>query len=217
MVYRHSWLAGGASIALAFYGLNRLLRPTVEGPQWQLVVLAGLILGALITWAAVSYRLATIWVIAFNATALFLAAVRFTTPETTAFIFPTGASLRIMGTELSRATDVIQNGVEPVVPIIGLVVIVTAVFWAIGALLVWGLLNGHPFIALLPRSSWRSSSPPWTATRPAWSSSPFSRRSSEHRSWPSTSMNVTGEPGEWLTRVGGQHPSGTLRHRSRAR
>lgn len=150
MVYRHSWVAGGASIALAFYGLNRLLSPTVEGPQWQLVVLAGLSLGALITWAAVSYRLATIWVIALNATALFLAAVRFTAPETTAFILPTGTSLQIMGTELSRASDVIQNGVAPVVPIIGLVVIVTAVFWALGALLVWGLLNGHPFIALLP-------------------------------------------------------------------
>jgi transglutaminase-like putative cysteine protease len=150
MVYRYSWLAGGASIAFAYLGLNRLLRPTVEGPQWQLVVLAGLALGALITWAAVSYRLATIWVVALNVVAFGLTAVRFTTPETTVFVFPSRESVRIMGAELTRATDIIQNGVEPVVPIIGLVVIVTAVFWSLGALLVWGLLKGHPLVGLIP-------------------------------------------------------------------
>jgi transglutaminase-like putative cysteine protease len=150
MVYRYSWLAGFASIAYAFYELSRVLRPTGTGPKWQLVVLAGLALGAVITWTAVTYRLAPVWIILLNAGAFVLAAGRFIAPDTTFLIFPSGETISILRSELGRAFDLIQNGVEPVIPIPGLLVILAALFWGLGSVLVWGLLRGHPFIGLIP-------------------------------------------------------------------
>lgn len=150
MVYRYSWLAGFASIAFAFYELSRLLRPTASGPKWQLVVLAALALGAVITWTAVTYRLAPVWIILLNIGAFFLAAGRFIAPDTTFLVFPSGETITILRSELSRAFDLIQNGVEPVIPIPGLLVILAALFWGLGSVLVWGLLRGHPFIGLIP-------------------------------------------------------------------
>jgi transglutaminase-like putative cysteine protease len=150
MVYRYSWVAGLGAVAFSFWELTKLLRPSVGSTHWQLIVLAGLALGMIITWTALSYRM-PMWLAALlNAGALFLAAARFAAPESTVLVFPTGASIGALGTELQRAWELIQNGVEPVIPLPGLVIIVTAVFWAMGAALVWGLMKSHPFTALVP-------------------------------------------------------------------
>ena len=150
MVYRYSWLAGFAAIAFSFWQLTKLLRPSVGTTHWQLIVLAGLLLGMIITWTAVSYRLSTWLVAGLNLGALFLAAARYAAPDSTILVVPTGESVSILRAELVRAWQVIQNGVEPVIPIPGLVVLVTAVFWGLGAVFVWGLLTRHPFVGLLP-------------------------------------------------------------------
>lgn len=150
MVYRYSWLAGLGVIAFSFWELTKLLRSSVGSTAWQLIVLAGLALGMIITWTAVSYRLGTWLVALLNGGALFLAAARFSAPESTVLVFPTGDSVAMLGAELERAWQLIQNGVEPVIPLPGLVIIVTAVFWAMGAMLVWGLMRTHPFVALVP-------------------------------------------------------------------
>ena len=70
MVYRYSWIAGLASIGFAFWQLGGLLLPTGSGARWQLVVLSGLIIGLVITWTAVTYRLRTFVVVLINAGAL---------------------------------------------------------------------------------------------------------------------------------------------------
>ncbi len=85
-----------------------------------------------------------------NAGALFLAAARFAAPSESVFVFPTPAGLNSLWADLTRAFDVIRNGVEPVRPITGIVIILTALFWLLGALLAWGLSKDHPFVALLP-------------------------------------------------------------------
>ena len=59
MVYRYSGLAGLVGLAFAFCMLNELLRPTIAGVPWQFVVAAGMLLGAIVTWTAVSCRLGT--------------------------------------------------------------------------------------------------------------------------------------------------------------
>lgn len=150
MVYRYSWIAGLAALAFSFWELTKLLRPSVGSTHWQLIVGAGLALGMIITWTAISYRLGTVVVVLLNGAALFLAAARFAAPDSTILVFPTGDSISTLGTELQRAWELIQNGVEPVIPLPGLVVIVTALFWALGAVLVWGLMKTHPFVALVP-------------------------------------------------------------------
>ena len=150
MVYRHSWIVGFASIGFAFWHLTRLLLPTLSGAKWQLVVLSGLILGILITWTAITYRVGTLVVAGINLAVLFLAATRFAAPESTFLLFPTWTGITALGADLSRAFDVIRFSVEPVLPITGVVVIITALFWLLGAMLAWGLLKGHPFAALIP-------------------------------------------------------------------
>ncbi len=150
MVYRYSWLAGLAAIAFAFWRLGRLLLPTNSGVTWQIVVLSGLLIGLVVTWTAISYRIRTIWIIVINAAALLLAGTRFAAPEASIVVLPTPASFSALGADLTRAFDIIRNGVEPVRPVTGIVIILTALFWVLGALLAWGLTKDHPFVALLP-------------------------------------------------------------------
>ncbi|MBQ0817460.1 MAG: hypothetical protein KBT60_05740, partial [Methyloceanibacter sp.] len=85
-----------------------------------------------------------------NVAALFLAATRFSAPSESLLIFPTTPGVVALWSDLVRAFDVIRHNVEPVRPITGIVVILTALFWLLGALLAWGLSKEHPFVALLP-------------------------------------------------------------------
>ena len=150
MVYRFTWIAGVAAIAMALLRLNELMRPTVEGAPWQLVVIAGVVLGAVVTWTALAYRLNLLLVGALNAAAFVIIAVRISVPDTTVALLPTSDSIRDLGVELDYAMSVVRAGVAPVIPATGLVVLITGIFWALGALMVWGLLKGKPYVALLP-------------------------------------------------------------------
>jgi transglutaminase-like putative cysteine protease len=150
MVYRRSWLAGLAAVGFAFSGLSGLLRPTATGTSWQLIVIAALVLGATITWTTLTYRAHPVLVAGFNLVAMGLAVARIAAPETTRGLLPTGETLRSLGAELDRALSVIRTGIEPVQPLPGIVIIVAIVFWVTGALLAWGLMRGHPYVALIP-------------------------------------------------------------------
>lgn len=150
MVYRYSWIAGLASIGFAFWQLSRLLLPSSTGARWQFVVLSGLAIGLMITWTAVTYRLRIGWIVAINVIVLFLAGARFAAPPDSIPIVPTISGVLALSSDLVRAFDVIRHGVEPVRPITGMVVILTALFWLLGAFLAWGLSKDHPFVALLP-------------------------------------------------------------------
>ncbi|KAA3635584.1 MAG: hypothetical protein DWP92_10735, partial [Armatimonadetes bacterium] len=70
-------------------------------------------------------------------------------PDTLWAIFPTGETISTLQTELSRAFELIQHGVEPVRPVPGLVAMLAGLFWILGFLLVAGLLNGRPFVATI--------------------------------------------------------------------
>ncbi len=150
MVYRYSWVAGAAGLALALVRLQDLVQTSSSGAPWQLVVIAGAVLGAIITWTALAYRVNTALVALINAVALVFTSVRIAVPDTTAFLLPTGESITALRAEMGYAVDVIRSGVAPVIPASGLVVVITAVFWGLGALLVWGLRTGRPFAALAP-------------------------------------------------------------------
>jgi transglutaminase-like putative cysteine protease len=150
MVYRYSWVAGFAGVGFAVWELNRLLLPTVSGTAWQLVVLAGFLVGLIITWTAVSYRLSPLWIAAINVAVFVPAVARFASPGTAFLVFPTGASFAALWTQMVRASDLIRHGIDPVRPIPGIVIVLTALLWLLGALLAWGLSKDHPFVALAP-------------------------------------------------------------------
>jgi len=150
VVYRYSWIAGLASIGFAYWQLGRLLLATGSGAKWQLVVLSGLAIGIILTWTAVTYRLKAWWIALINAGALVLAATRFSAPSQTILVIPMPAAFASLWADLDRAFDLIRHGVEPVRPIPGVVMILTALFWLLGSLLAWGLSKDHPFVAVIP-------------------------------------------------------------------
>ncbi len=150
MVYRYSWLAGLGGLLFAFVGLNGLLQSTVEGPPWQFVVIAGVALGVIITWTVLSYRLNEWIVVGLNLVAMLVAVGRIAAPDTTAFILPTASTFTELRVQFDQAFDIIRHGHEPVIPVSGIVVILMLLFWAVGALLAWGLTTGHPYVAVLP-------------------------------------------------------------------
>lgn len=150
MAFRYSWLAGTVALLFVLYQLNGLLKSTVDGTPWQLVVIAALVLGVAITWTALAYRLPTWLAVIINALAAVIAIARVSAPETTWALLPTSETLDLLGTQLSQALDIIRNGIEPVIPVAGLVVMLLVLFWTIGFLFAWGLSKGHPYVALLP-------------------------------------------------------------------
>lgn len=149
MVYRFSWLAGIAGIGFALARAERLLRSSVDGLPWEVVLITAAILGATITWAGLAYRLSGRSVAIVNAAAALLAVIRIAVPSTTWFIFPTPSSFEALGNELVFARDVISTGIAPVIPLSGVIAIMSLVFWALGALLSWGLSRGRPYVAVL--------------------------------------------------------------------
>jgi transglutaminase-like putative cysteine protease len=150
MVYRYSWIAGAAALVFAFTGLNDLLRPTGSGTKWQFIVIAALVLGATITWTALSYRAHPIIVILLNLVAMSIAVTRIAAPEGTSGLIPGNDTLVALRDHLGRALELIRTGIEPVQPLPGIVIIVAVVFWVTGMLLTWGLMRGHPYLALVP-------------------------------------------------------------------
>lgn len=149
MVYRFSWIAGIAGIGLALARAERLLRSSIEGMPWELILATAAVLGATITWAGLSYRLSGRTVAAINVVAGVLVMVRIAVPDTTWFIFPTLESVTALRDEMVFARDVISTGVAPVIPLSGIVAILALVFWGLGALLSWGLGRARPYVAVL--------------------------------------------------------------------
>lgn len=149
MVYRFSWIAGLAGIALALWESTFVLRDSSSGTSWQIVIVVSVLLSMGITWTALAYK-ARVWIaVAANAIAFILVAGFLIAPETLWGIFPTGETFQAFDVELRRALEIIQHGVEPVRPVPGLVMLLAGLFWTLGFLLVAGLLNNRPFVATL--------------------------------------------------------------------
>ncbi|MCL1595573.1 MAG: DUF3488 and transglutaminase-like domain-containing protein [Actinomycetia bacterium] len=149
MVYRFSWLAGIAAIGLAFWELSFILRSSVVGTPWQLAILIAAVLGAGITWSLLAFRATALLVAVGNIAAFIITAGLLIAPKTLWTIFPTSATWQALVFEMERALEVIRYGVEPVRPVPGLVLLLAVLFWTLGFLLVAGLLNDRPFVALI--------------------------------------------------------------------
>ncbi len=150
MGYRLSAVAGIAAIGLALARLQRLFLPSIDGLPWEIAVAASALLAAALTWAMIAYGLGTRLIVGVNLIAATLMVVRLAVPSTTWFLLPTAESLSTLTTELEFARDVIRSGVAPVLPLAGVIAVVSVLFWFLGAVLSWGLARGHPYLAVLP-------------------------------------------------------------------
>lgn len=149
MVYRFSWIAGIAGIALALWESSFVLRDSTTGTSWQVAIIVAVLLSMGITWTGLAYK-ARVWVaVIANIVAFILVAGLLIAPDTLWGLLPTGATFQAFQAELSRAFEIIQHGVEPVRPVPGLVMLLAGLFWILGFLLVAGLLNARPFVAVL--------------------------------------------------------------------
>ena len=149
MVYRYSWIAGATAIGLAFWELSSLLRDSTSGTPWQVAILIAFLLGAGITWTAIAYRASAIVVVVANVAAFVLTTGMLMAPDTLWTILPTAATWDAVVFEFGRALEIIRFGVEPVRPVPGMVMLLASLFWILGFLLVAGLLNGRPFVAVM--------------------------------------------------------------------
>jgi transglutaminase-like putative cysteine protease len=149
MVYRFSWIAGIAAIILAYWELSFVMRDSVTGTPWQLAIGISAVLAAGITWTFVAYNARALVVIVANLFGFGITAGLLIAPSTLWIILPTSDTWSTVQFEMMRAFEVIRYGVEPVRPVPGLVVLVAGLFWILGFLLVAGLLNSRPFVALM--------------------------------------------------------------------
>jgi transglutaminase-like putative cysteine protease len=151
MVYRLSALAVAGAVLLDLLRLQRLLRPTESAASWEIILIAAVILGGVITWVARAYRIGRVGTIALNVGGILLAVFRIGAPDTLTFgVLPTGSTLVELNEEFSFALQLLRFGNAPVVPYVGLIVILALVFWTFGMLAVWGLSSGHPWIGSVP-------------------------------------------------------------------
>lgn len=151
MARRVGWLIGATGIGLALWRLTRLLQPQAEGPAWQIVLAASTVLGVVVTWTALSYRLSPVLTTAINVVGALLAAIRVTAPDTLVLgIIPTADTFGELVLELGFAIELIRFGAAPVLPVAGLVAILSLVFWALGALLVIGTMRDNRPLTVLP-------------------------------------------------------------------
>ena len=151
MVERLVWLTGLSAVLLSLARLGRLLAPQAEGPAWQVVLLAAVILGAVFTWVARSYRLSPALVAVINVTGLFIAVLRITAPGSLrAGLIPTAETLPILQTELVFAWEILRFGAAPVLPVAGLVAVLAMVYWTLGAVGTVGALTRRPALVTIP-------------------------------------------------------------------
>ena len=150
MVYRLSALAAMAGVALSGARLRLLLQPSDVGLPWQAVIVAAVILGAVLTWAATGYRLRALTVLGINLVAFGMAAIRIMAPSTTIWgLLPSSETASVAAEELAFAMELIRFGSAPVVPVKGLVVIIAFAYWVFGAATVWGFSIKRPTIPIL--------------------------------------------------------------------
>lgn len=133
-------MIGAASAGLALVRLGRLLRPTVEGPPWQLPIAAAAVLGAALTWWLLRRGSATRWVVAANLVGVMILLWRL-------LAWGTSGS---PGAELALALDTIRFGAAPVLAIPGLVALLAVAFWTVGALVAVAASADRPLLAFGP-------------------------------------------------------------------
>ncbi len=151
MVHRVSWLAGAMALALGLLRLGRLLRPAASGPPWQLILIAAALLGIVITWACLTYRLRLRAVLGANLLGMVFVMVRITSPDTAlAGIFPTWETAQAAVKELAFGLELVRFGSAPVLPVAGLIAILALVMWAFGTVMALGIGFNRPLLGTLP-------------------------------------------------------------------
>lgn len=148
MGLRLGQLAGITVFGLGLLRLGRLLDTGPEHPAWHLILIASAFLGGVAWWLLT--QLTSNWRVKLAVFAIggLLLVLRISVPHTLIGGFlPGPRTPGAFGAELSGAWLLIQTGIPPVVPQIGILAILAVFMWAAGALFAWGS-SGGPYAAL---------------------------------------------------------------------
>ncbi|HWB89414.1 MAG TPA: DUF3488 and transglutaminase-like domain-containing protein [Acidimicrobiia bacterium] len=136
-------LAGFLGFVLAIGRLGKLLQTGPQQPQWQLILVASTFLGAVAWWLLTQVATTRRVRLVILALGGLLLVIRIASPETLlAGIIPTDDTIASFGAELDLAWRTIRRGVPPVVAGPGLLAILAALMWAVGAMYTWGSSDG---------------------------------------------------------------------------
>jgi len=145
---RFGQLAGILAFAIMLGRLGRLLLTGNEEPQWNLILAASAFLGGIAWWLLGQMTVRRRLKLTIFIGAGLLLFFRIIAPATLgAGILPRGETLGVLGEQLSTAFRIVQSGVPPVSINEGLLGILAAVMWALGALYTWGSTGG-PYAAM---------------------------------------------------------------------
>lgn len=147
MVVRLSVVIAVVAAALPIVRLGRLMRID-EGAGWMFIIGGAFLLGMLTTWAMWAYRRSIALAASVNVVTVSLVTVTYLAPGTSWGILPTSASLPVLGEELGFALELLRFGTAPVLPVIGLVAALGAIFWLFGAVAAWGIETSRPLVAV---------------------------------------------------------------------
>jgi len=144
-------IAGLAAFGLMLARSGRLLDASEQAPDWQLIMIAGALLGGVVWWVlgqTIKNRRLGVAILSILAVALFL---RTSVPQTLiAGFIPTLETPGEVAHELAQAVDLIRFGVAPVFPTSGLIGILAVLMWVVGALYVWGATTGPTTAMVVP-------------------------------------------------------------------
>lgn len=151
MARRLGALTATGAILLGLDRLGRLLQTEPGAQSWRVVLVAATLLGAVVTWTALSYRLPTLAIVAIDLLGMAFAVLRISAPETLRlWILPSGATWAATARELSFGWELIRYGAAPVLPVAGLTAVLAVAFWSLGAFAAAGVVRGRPLLATAP-------------------------------------------------------------------
>ena len=151
MAHRLGRLVGVAAFALVVMRLDRVLDTGPDTPDWRLVGVAAAVLGALVSWMGVVYRLGWVRVSILHLLGMVLVFERVAAGSTLRFgVIPGPDTAAVLGEEIANALDVLQFGAPPVLAVSGLTALVAVGMWLLGAAWGWGGAAGHAWAGIAP-------------------------------------------------------------------
>lgn len=151
MAHRLGRLVGIACLVLVVARLGRVLTQGQEAADWRLIAGAACLVGALLTWAALTYRLSTFTTILLHLTGQMLLVLRVTAaPTLQNGILPGPETAAVLAAEMAYAGEMLRFGAPPVLAVPGLVALVGIAMWLLGSAWALGAQSGRMWLGIAP-------------------------------------------------------------------
>ncbi|MDP3984154.1 MAG: DUF3488 and transglutaminase-like domain-containing protein [Acidimicrobiia bacterium] len=148
---RLGWLAALGGLALVMARMEALLASGTEAIEWQLILIASVVLGGATTAGVLLAGARTWMLIPVNLLGAALALARTAAGSTLMLgVIPTPSSLALLSEEVLVALELIRFGAAPVLAVTGLVGALASVFWLLSGVVTFGGAKRRPMLMVVP-------------------------------------------------------------------